>query len=129
MGLVPDAERAVLASHLERLVGRIGGRPQARIHGDLQPEHVLVDPRTGTVVAFLDFADSCFADPLFEVACLSMLDRALEEPFLRGLGIAADRALLDGYRCLRLLMAATWLVEHDHPAHAATMMGALRETI
>src|SRR5207248_1680335 len=97
---------------LDRLVGAAAGRPQMLIHGDLQPEHVLVDPGPGGIVAILDWADSGFADPLFEVARLSLLDHDLEAPMLAGLGIDADADVIAGYRVLWSLMSGTWLAEH-----------------
>lgn len=97
---------------LSRLPELARSRPQALIHGDLQPEHVLVDPGNGRIVAVLDFADSGFADPLFEAARLGLRHPELEQPFLEGLGIEPDSALRSAYRTLWSLMTATWLVEH-----------------
>lgn len=99
------------------------------MHGDLQPEHVLVGAGTGRVVAILDWADAGFADPLSEAARLSLLNPELEEPFLSGLGVTLDGELISRYRVLWLVMSATWLAERGYADRAGNMIGNLRASI
>lgn len=111
MGILAARDRAQTAERLAALVEAADQRPQMLIQGDLQPEHVLVDAG-GRICAILDWADSGFADPIFEVARVSLHQRELAGPMLEGLGIEADDSLLDGYRTLWELMSATWLAEY-----------------
>lgn len=46
------------------------------IHGDLGPEHVLVDEGSGAVTGVIDFGDAAVADPALDLA-------GFEEPFRR----------------------------------------------
>lgn len=38
------------------------------VHADLNPDHVLVDPRTGDVTGIIDFGDVCVGDPAIDFA-------------------------------------------------------------
>jgi Ser/Thr protein kinase RdoA (MazF antagonist) len=129
MGLVGRNVQRLVASSLDQLSDAVRHRPQVLIHGDLQPEHVLVRPSPLRIVAILDSADSAPADPLFEVARLSLLNPDLEQPFLSGLGVATDTNLMPGYRVLWSLMSATWLAEHGFADRAAETIGKLRTLV
>lgn len=96
------------------------------IHGDLQPEHVLVEPLSCAIVAILDWADSGFADPLFEAARLTVLNPGMEKPFLAGLRLVTDVDLMCAYRVLWSVMTATWLAERSLIGAAAESLGNLR---
>lgn len=90
-------------------------RPIALLHGDLQAVHILIDPPTQKVVAFLDFADAQSGDPLLDIAVLSLWDNNLADKILEGYtGIANDeqtQLLLSHYRLLRHLAEIPWLLE------------------
>lgn len=126
LGLLKGDNWRAAAREIDGLVAAITDRPQLLIHGDLQPEHVLVERGAGRVVAILDWADSGFADPLFEVARVSLLNPELEEPFLSGLGVSADGEMIRRYRVVWLVMAATWLAERGHADGADDLIGHLR---
>jgi aminoglycoside phosphotransferase (APT) family kinase protein len=89
-------------------------------HGDLQPDHVLVDPATNRVAAIIDWADQGSGDVGWDVAVLTVdHDRHLDR-FLAGYGAGDDlRAalgqLLPLYGVVRLVGEATWLAEHNYP--------------
>jgi aminoglycoside phosphotransferase (APT) family kinase protein len=89
-------------------------------HGDLQPDHVLVDPMTNRVAAIIDWADQGPGDVGWDVAVLTVdHDRHLDV-FLAGYGASEDlRAalaqLLPLYGVVRLLGEAAWLAEHNYP--------------
>ncbi|MEB9507354.1 aminoglycoside phosphotransferase family protein [Bacillus anthracis] len=36
------------------------------IHGDLSPDHFLINPKTGTLTGIIDFGDLCICDPDYE---------------------------------------------------------------
>jgi fructosamine-3-kinase len=89
-------------------------------HGDLQPEHVLVDPSTDRVTAIIDWADHGPGDFVWDVAVLTIDHSEHREPFLHGYGATpAQRDALDAllplYSAVRLLGEAGWLAEHGLP--------------
>lgn len=59
-------------------------RPIVLLHGDLQAEHILVDPQTEQVLAFLDFADAQPGDPLLDIAVVTLWDHGLADFLLEG---------------------------------------------
>jgi aminoglycoside phosphotransferase (APT) family kinase protein len=88
-------------------------------HGDLQPDHVLVDPATDRVTAMIDWADSGAGDFVWDFAVLT-LDGAPLDDLLDGYGATrAQRAALDAllplYSVVRLAGEAGWLAEHGFP--------------
>ena len=126
MALLGGSQKQRVEQKVEEIVAAVRDRPQVLIHGDLQPEHVLVDPLGRRIVAILDWADSGFADPLFEVARLSLVNRELAEPFLTGAGLANDPMLIGGYRVLWSVLSATWLAERGLTDEAGDVIGALQ---
>ncbi len=90
-------------------------RPVVLLHGDLQTNHLLVDPHTGKLLAFLDFADAQPGDPLMDIAIASLWDHDLAALLLAGYsGIAWNdetRQLLTLYRLLRHIAEIPWLLE------------------
>jgi aminoglycoside phosphotransferase (APT) family kinase protein len=88
-------------------------------HGDLQPEHVLIDPATDRVVAIIDWSDNGAGDFVWDFAVLT-LDGAPLDTLLDGYGAtrsqrAALDALLPLYSVVRLVGEAGWLAEHGFP--------------
>ena len=59
-------------------------RPIVLLHGDLQAEHILVDPQTEQVLAFLDFADAQPGDPLWDIAVVTLWNYGLTGFLLEG---------------------------------------------
>jgi aminoglycoside phosphotransferase (APT) family kinase protein len=93
--------------------------PRAALHGDLQPAHVLVDPATERVAAFLDLADAQTGDPAVDIAVLTLWDDACLGALLQGYDPAGtDAALVDRlpvHRVLRWLGEVTWLRRRGLP--------------
>lgn len=70
--VLPEALRARCGPWLKgdiALPAEYSGRPRV-IHGDMCPEHVIVDPATGRVVGFIDFADLSLGDPVLDYVAL-----------------------------------------------------------
>jgi aminoglycoside phosphotransferase (APT) family kinase protein len=89
-------------------------------HGDLQPEHVLVDPATDRVTAIIDWADHGSGDFVWDVAVLTIEDPEPRHAFLDGYGATREqRAAIDAvfslYCAVRLAGEAGWLAEHGFP--------------
>jgi len=89
-------------------------------HGDLQPEHVLVDPATDRVAAIIDWADHGAGDFVWDFTVL-MLDHAEQlDAVLDGYGATQEQhaaldALLPLYSVVRLIGEAGWFAEHGLP--------------
>jgi len=107
-------------------------RPIVLLHGDLQPAHILIDPQTEQVLAFLDFADAQPGDPLLDIAVLTLWDHELTDFLLEGYsGIANSeetQQLLSFYRLLRHLAEIPWLVERGFKALAERNIAALKDS-
>jgi aminoglycoside phosphotransferase (APT) family kinase protein len=89
-------------------------------HGDLQPEHVLVDPETNRVTAIIDWADHGSGDIGWDVAVLTIDHARCRDAFLAGYGASEElRAALDQllplYEVVRLVGEAGWFAEHGYP--------------
>jgi thiamine kinase-like enzyme len=89
---------------------------------------VLVNPDDDSVVAIIDWADHGGADPMWDLAVLSLDDTAHVEPLLGGYGANLGRtetepahALLHLYRVLRWLGEARWLAARNHPGAAVSL--------
>ena len=61
--------------------------PLRLLHNDLFPDHILVDPNSGTMVGLIDFDDASFGDPMLDFVQLRIW---------RGAGFVSD--VLDQYR-------------------------------
>lgn len=113
--LFADDEILQLRNAFETQRSLFAGRPIAFLHGDLQAAHILIDPPTQKVVAFLDFADAQPGDPLLDIAVLSLWDHGLADKVLEGYtGIENNeqtQLLLSHYRLLRHLAEIPWLLE------------------
>ena len=100
------------------------------LHGDLQTAHILIDPQTEHVLAFLDFADAQPGDPLLDIAVLTLWDHGLTDFLLEGYGgIAGNeetQQLISLYRLLRHLAEIPWLLERGFKALAERNIMALR---
>jgi aminoglycoside phosphotransferase (APT) family kinase protein len=89
-------------------------------HGDLQPDHVIVDPATNRVTAIIDWADNGSGDVGWDVSVLTIDHHEERDAFLAGyragteLRVALDQ-LLPLYEVVRLVGEATWFAEHNFP--------------
>ena len=68
--------RSLAAMHAlppARMAAFVGTQPVARLvfsHSDLGIEHILIDPRTGTVTGIIDWSDAAMVDPAYDVGLL-----------------------------------------------------------
>ena len=127
-GVLDGRTAAALRERFDALRPALADRPVALLHGDLQAEHVLVDPATGRLAAILDLADVQPGDPLLDVAVLSLWDEPLAEPVLAGYGGAAGPdagRLLAAYRLLRHLAAVPWLLDRGLTREADRSLRAI----
>ncbi len=93
-------------------------------HGDLQPEHVLVDPGSGEIAAIIDWSDHGSGDGAWDIAVLTLDDDQPLDALLDGYGPDAterDRITrtLPFYRLVRRLGEARWLATHGFTDEAA----------
>jgi aminoglycoside phosphotransferase (APT) family kinase protein len=124
---VDDGHR--LSRHFSDVRPLLADRPCVLTIGDFQAEHVLIDPATQRVNAFLDFVDVQPGDPLIDVSVLTLWDVPLAAPVLRGYGIdpVEAEALLPTYRLLRYLAAAVWLHDRRVEPWARRCIEAVRQ--
>ena len=92
-------------------------------HGDLQTEHVLVDPASDRVTAIIDWADHGAGDFVWDFAVLTIDDAPRRGAALEGYGATREQraaldALLPLYSVVRLVGEAGWFAEHDLPCAA-----------
>ncbi len=122
LGVFTGGEIAQLKYTLEESKLTLKDRPIVLLHGDLQAEHILVNPETQKVVAFLDFADAQPGDPLLDIAILSLWDIPLAAGVLEGYtGIDNNeqaRQLLSHYSLLRLVGEVPWLLDRGFKEYA-----------
>jgi aminoglycoside phosphotransferase (APT) family kinase protein len=101
--------------------------PTVWSHGDLQPEHVLLDPGNNDVVAIIDWADHGRADPAWDLAVLALDDTRHLDALLDGYASYTHdehgrvRTRLNLYRVLRWLAEALWFAERSHPGAATSL--------
>jgi hypothetical protein len=91
---------------------------QTFIHGDLQPEHILLRCPGGRGTVFLDFGDAGLGDPAWDLVALSLYDPDRLAILLDGYRAMPEfvehvEQVRLGYRLLRHLSAARWLTEHE----------------
>ncbi len=108
-------------------------RPIVLLHADLQTAHILVDPQTEKVLAFLDFADAQPGDPLLDIAVVTLWDQELTDFFLEGYSsiekTTETKQVLSLYRLLRHLAEIPWLVERGFQELAARNITALKDAL
>jgi aminoglycoside phosphotransferase (APT) family kinase protein len=102
---------ATLVDALEGMEPILATRLLAFTHNDLQADHVLVDPSSGRLLGVVDFADARTADPLLDLAVVSMDNGAPTAELLAGFGDAGRHAedLIPWYRLLKRISSANWL--------------------
>ena len=118
--LLPVSESTPVVTLLEGNTPLLDAPHLAWCHGDLQPEHVLVDPATDRVVAIIDWADQGSGDIGWDFAVLTIDHDEHREAFLTGYGAddelrAALGQLLPLYNVVRLVGEAGWFAEHGYP--------------
>jgi aminoglycoside phosphotransferase (APT) family kinase protein len=102
--LVPPDLADQLRRALPPFIAQVSDVPPALLHGDLHLRHLYAD--AGRLTGILDWGDSLYGDPLFDVARFTMTaDTAV---VLAGYGLTPDRELdriFSQYRILWSLMA------------------------
>lgn len=111
-------------SYLRTLVDNLldalapGELPQAPVHGDLSPEHILFDETTGSMTGIIDFSDVVVTSPLLDFVYLY---HAYGAGFLGTLvkhyGVQDQRATVERTRLLHqwyLAIRLLWVLEHDY---------------
>ncbi len=97
-------EIALLKNMFSTMKRTLVDRPIRLLHGDLQAEHILVNPQSQRVVAFLDFADAQPGDPLLDIAVLSLWDAHLADRVLEGYTSKRSRIILEGNGLVELAL-------------------------
>ena len=133
LGVLDLHQISELQEQFDHLHPLLVQRPIVLLHGDLQAEHILVDPQTEQVLAFLDFADAQPGDPLWDIAVVTLWDYGLTGFLLEGYsGIEnteETQQLLSLYRLLRHLAEIPWLLERGFKALAERNSAALRDSL
>lgn len=123
-------ELARMRSAFMEAKSMLADRPLALLHGDLQSAHILIEPHTQKVVAFLDFADAQPGDPLLDIAILSLWDHGLAERILEGYASIENtgqtQQLLSLYRFLRHIAEVPWLLERGFTVKAEQDIEAIK---
>lgn len=119
--LLSDDQSEELLRRLRRLAPVLAQREMRFCHNDLQPAHVLVDPASGRVEGIVDLADARIADPVLDLAVVSMEPGAPTEELLAGYGDlpAGAEQLIPWYRLLKHLGGGTWVRKAGMPAWAS----------
>lgn len=132
-GVLDEEQAGGLRERFECLRPLLAQRPIGLLHGDLQDEHILLDPQRQKVLAFLDFIDAQPGDPLLDIAVLTLWDQELTDSVLEGYGSIANNTetqhLLAHYRLLRLLGSITWLLNRGFTELAEKYRSALELAI
>jgi len=116
----PAAPAARIRAALHAAAPLLDAPHLAWCHGDLQPEHVLVDPETNRVTAIIDWADQGSGDIGWDVAVLTIDHAWCRDALLAGYGAGQElREALDQllplYEVVRLVGEAGWFAEHGFP--------------
>jgi aminoglycoside 2''-phosphotransferase len=110
-----------------------GELPQAPVHGDLSPEHILFDETTGTITGVIDFSDVVVTSPLLDFMYLyHAYGRDFLTMLLDAYGVENRDATLGRVRMLHqwyLAMRLLWTLEHDYRPGIEPRLRALREAI
>ena len=113
------ARTAISAAQLDHITG-------GWCHGDLQPEHIVLDPDTHRIRAVLDWSDQGRGDPAWDVAVLTLDDDRALPAFVRGYGGTVPDDRLGLYRVVRLFSEVRWLAEHGFAPAADAAVARLR---
>ena len=124
IGLLPEQAQRLRDAVAERRAA-LAAAPRRFCHGDLQPDHVLLDRATRQrVVSIIDWSDYGVGDPTWDFAVLTLDDAERAGAFTE----ASD--LVDLYRAIRDLGEVRWLVAHgmhDAADHARGRLAGWRQ--
>jgi aminoglycoside phosphotransferase (APT) family kinase protein len=110
----------------------LAAAPSAWYHGDLQPDHVIVDPESGEIAAIIDWSDQGKGDGAWDIAVLTLDDESRLDAFLTGYDAAADERerlmrVLPIFKLVRWFGEIRWLTEHGLTDAAAAAQRSLTE--
>ncbi len=133
LAIFTNNEIACMKNRFAAMEHTLLDRPIALLHGDLQTEHILVNPQSQKVVAFLDFADAQPGDPLLDIAVLSLWDHSLADKVLEGYRSIENNEqtqhMLSQYRLLRCVAEVPWLLDRGFKAYAEKNVQAIKDNI
>jgi aminoglycoside phosphotransferase (APT) family kinase protein len=103
------------------------GGPLQLIHGDLAPEHVLVDPTTGFLGGIIDWTDTMLGDAARDfVFLVTWRGWRFVEEVLRVYPRAVDREFRARLRYMAQLLSVIWLAfAHEQGADLAKHVKAV----
>lgn len=96
---VADRFRAAVDDHRDAITYRGAG---VLLHCDLKPAHLFVDD--GRLAAIIDWGDTSYGDPRWDLARLSHSRDAVFAPVLQGYGLALDADLARTLACYRAIL-------------------------
>ncbi len=113
-----EKEREELKDHFRKLKPILTSRPVVLLHGDLQTDHIIVDPKVDKVLAFIDFADAQPGDPLLDIAVLTLRNHEMTALLLEGYESIEDnkqtQTIISHYRLLRYIAEIPWLYNRGY---------------
>jgi len=126
-------ERDELKDRFKKIKPLLETRPVVLLHGDLQKDHIIVDPEVDKVKAFIDFADAQPGDPLLDIAVLTLWNHELTPLLLEGYGTIEDneemQTIISHYRLLRHIAEIPWLYSRGYKELANKNMLCVKEAI
>jgi aminoglycoside phosphotransferase (APT) family kinase protein len=106
-----------------------GELPQAPVHGDLSPDHILFDETRGTLTGIIDFSDVVVTSPLLDFVYLyHAYGRGFLTMLLEHYGVAdtaATKARVLALHQWYLAMRLLWTLEHDYKPGIEPRLAAL----
>ncbi len=117
---LPDDQANRIRTSVRNIASLLDRPDVGWCHGDLQPDHVLIDPATERVASIIDWSDHGSGDIGWDIAVLTLDHDAHLEDLLDGYNASTDlrhalQELLPVYRVLRYLGEAHWLASHNYP--------------
>jgi len=133
LSVCDENERDELKDRFQKLKPILESRPVVLLHGDLQADHIIVDPKADKVLAFIDFADAQHGDPLLDIAVLTLRDPELTPLLLKGYESIEDNKqtqnMISHYRLLRHIAEIPWLYQRGYKELANKNMLRVRAAL
>jgi aminoglycoside phosphotransferase (APT) family kinase protein len=114
--LAPDEVRR-LQSQLSTAFREMADPEYRLLHGDCQPDHFFIEPRTGGLTALIDFGDASIGDPAWDFAVLTLRHPQRLCAVLYGYRPSTQMQGYIGqsvpaYRTLRSIGVVNWLADN-----------------
>jgi aminoglycoside 2''-phosphotransferase len=110
-----------------------GELPQAPVHGDLSPEHILFDEATGNMTGVIDFSDVVVTSPLLDFVYLyHSYGLGFLGTLVKHYGVQDQRATVERTRLLHqwyLAIRLLWVLEHDYQLGVEPRLRELKRAI